>query len=207
MTLIDDLLALAASKTVDLQKPPKPVLLQPIMQQVVDRLTYEAESKQIALTYDAPPEMLAALTTEEGLARVLDNLIDNAIKYTPSGGQVDVRLEEQPAGAVISVSDTGIGIPQEALSRLGEEFFRARNARRSGIVGTGLGLSIVKQLVEHFGGLLSIHSVEGEGTTFKLALQMADTDDETEGASHPENRATSRPSVGNVIIQEGKQGT
>ncbi len=178
MELINDLLALAASKTVDLDAPLKRLPLQPALKQVIDRLAPEAEAKQVTLEHDIPFEVLSVRATEEGLERVFTNLIGNAIKYTPPGGRVCVAVVERPNGAVVSISDTGIGIPKEDLPRLWTDFFRARNARQSGIMGTGLGLSIVKQLVEHFGGLISVSSVEGQGTTFKLTLPLAGPADE-----------------------------
>ncbi len=178
LDLINDLLVLAASKTVDLEQPPKRLPLQPVLRQVIDQLTVEAESKSIRLVADLPFEVLAVRATEQGLARMFGNLIGNAIKYTPPEGQVSVRLVERPSGAVVTITDTGIGIPQEEQSHLWQNFFRAKNARKSGIVGTGLGLSIVKQLVDHFGGLISVRSEEGQGTTFKVTLPLAGPADE-----------------------------
>jgi signal transduction histidine kinase len=172
MALIDDLLALAASKTVGQEEQLEGILLQPVLEQVIGRLTPEAEAKQIRLNLDAPVRVLAVHATEEGLARVFINLIGNAIKYTPTGGRVDVTVVERLGTAGVSVADTGIGIPRADLPHLWEEFFRAGNAKRSGIKGTGLGLSIVKQLVDHFGGLIEVHSVEGEGTTFNVTLPL-----------------------------------
>ncbi len=178
MALINDLLALAASKTVDLQEPLKRLPLQPILRQVIDRFAPEAETKQITLDSDIPFEVLAVRATEEGLGRVFSNLIGNAIKYTPVGGRVCVSVVERLNSAVVSITDTGIGIPQEDLPRLWADFFRARNARQSGITGTGLGLSIVRQHIDHFGGLISVSSVEGQGTTFRVTLPLAGPADE-----------------------------
>lgn len=172
MELINDLLALGASKTAELQEPPQPVDLQPTLQREVDLLAQEAREKQIRLTFEAPDETLTVEATADGLSQVFRNLIGNAVKYTPPGGRVDVRLKQQDQSAAISVSDTGIGIPAEDLSHLWEEFFRATNARRSEIVGTGLGLSIVKRLVETYNGLISVQSAEGKGTTFTVTLPL-----------------------------------
>ncbi len=178
LDLINDLLALAESKTVGQRQPLKRIPLQPVLSDVVRSMQVEADSKKVSLTYDAPFEIFAVLATEEGLVRVFRNLIGNAIKYTPSGGSVTVRVVERPSGAVISIADTGIGIPKEETSLLWNDFFRASNARRSKVSGTGLGLSIVRQLVDHFGGAIGVHSIEGEGTTFKVTLQIASPADE-----------------------------
>lgn len=173
MELIDDLLALSASKTPELLEAPERLPLQPILRQVCRRWGPQAEEKNIALNVDLPFETLTVTATEEGLTRIFDNLIGNAIKYTPEDGRVDVRVVERPAGAVITVTDTGIGIPEKDITCLWDEFFRASNARRSKIPGTGLGLSIVKQLVELYGGVVGVQSKVGEGTTFKVTLPIA----------------------------------
>jgi len=173
MALINDLLSLSASRTVDLEASQEQILLKPIVEAIVDRFSSEAESKQINLSYFAVPDVLSVQATEDGLDRIFSNLISNAIKYTPVGGKVEVTVGEQVGKAVVTVSDTGIGIPLHELSDLWVDFFRASNARRSGIPGTGLGLSIVKQLVNHFGGTVEVRSTEGKGTIFKVMLPLA----------------------------------
>lgn len=172
MELINDLLALAASKTVELQETPRPLALLPILQHEVEALAPEAKEKQVRLEFHAPSEELVVRATADGLTQIFRNLIGNAIKYTPSGGRVEVRVLAQPSRTEITVRDTGIGIPSEEMPHLWEEFFRASNARRSGIAGTGLGLSIVKRLVERFDGVISVTSAEGKGTTFTLILPL-----------------------------------
>lgn len=172
LNLISDLLILAASKTPELGEAPRRLPLQRSVTQVVDRWRPEAAEKDIKLMCDVPFEMLPVLGTEEGLARIFDNLIGNAVKYTPEGGEVSVQVAERPAGAVITVSDTGIGIPAEEISCLWDEFYRASNARQSGLPGTGLGLSIVRQLVESYGGMVNVQSAEGKGTTFRVTLPI-----------------------------------
>ncbi|MBZ0304942.1 MAG: HAMP domain-containing histidine kinase, partial [Anaerolineae bacterium] len=83
-----------------------------------------------------------------------------------------VRLTDDASSAVLSVADTGIGIPEESIAKIGDEFFRAGNAREAGIMGTGLGLATVKQLVANFGGLMRIESTVGKGTTFTVTLPV-----------------------------------
>jgi two-component system sensor histidine kinase/response regulator len=170
--LIDDLLSLAATKTVEREGPLEGVRLQPLIQQVIDRFGTEADGKQVALTYNAPDEIIIVRATKDGLNTVFSNLIGNAIKYTTSGGMVEVNVKEEPERARITVTDTGIGIPEDALPYIWDEFFRAPNVRKSDIKGTGLGLSIVKQLVTRFGGLIDVYSVDGKGTTFTLTLLL-----------------------------------
>jgi signal transduction histidine kinase len=170
LELINDLLTLAESRSVEPDRPLERTLLQPAIRRVVDRLSVEAENKQIRLTFDAPEQLVAIQATEDGLERVFSNLIGNAIKYTPSGGSVRVEVAEDAGRAQITVSDTGLGIPADDLPKIGEEFFRARNVRQARIMGTGLGLSIVKQLVDRFEGRIAIQSAEGEGTCVTLLL-------------------------------------
>jgi signal transduction histidine kinase len=168
--LIDDLLALASGRMEDLTKPFEWIALQPYLQDLVDRLQPEAASKQIELNLDAPPDLLYVQATEEGLSRIFDNLLGNAIKYTPAGGRVSVVIQEKQGKVVVQIADTGIGIPLNDQPHIWDEFYRARNVRQAGILGTGLGLSIAKAFVDQFGGLLTAESKEGEGSTFTLIL-------------------------------------
>jgi signal transduction histidine kinase len=103
---------------------------------------------------------------------MLENLVSNAIKYTPPGGRVTVNITPGKGTVSIEVHDTGIGIPEGEQLRLFEEFFRASNARRLEETGTGLGLSIVKQTVERHGGRIRVQSKEGQGTTFIVDLPL-----------------------------------
>jgi signal transduction histidine kinase len=173
MELIHDLLALAASKTSELQEPPRAIPLQEAVQHAIDLVSQEAGEKQIRLAFEAPAEAILVRATPDGLGQIFGNLVGNAVKYTPQGGKVTVQVARQPAGVVVTVADTGMGIPAEDLPHLWEEFFRAGNAKRSGITGTGLGLSIVKRLVETFEGMIRVQSAEGKGTTFTVSLPIA----------------------------------
>ncbi len=173
LTLINDLLALAAEKAADLHEPLAPLPLLTAIREAVERQTPQANEKGVMLRCDLPDNLVATVyATKDGLARIFDNLIGNAVKYTPSEGNVTVSAQVQSGSARITITDTGIGILPEDLARLGEEFFRASNARQAGIPGTGLGLAIVRQLVERFGGLLSIQSTVGTGTTVSVILPL-----------------------------------
>lgn len=116
-------------------------------------------------------EAVVVNADEEALRQVLDNLIDNAIKYTPEGGRVRVALSRPYEDEVaIEVIDTGIGIPREDLPRVFERFYRVDKARSRELGGTGLGLSIVKHLVQSLGGLVTVESRVGSGSTFTVRL-------------------------------------
>jgi signal transduction histidine kinase len=105
---------------------------------------------------------------------LFSNLISNAVKYTSSGGKVDVVLELLSRDRVkFQVSDSGIGIPEEDVSRLFTEFFRAENAKALAEEGTGLGLVIVKEILDFMGGSISVRSKVGQGTIFTCLLPVA----------------------------------
>jgi PAS domain S-box-containing protein len=107
------------------------------------------------------------------LGQLLDNLISNAIKFTPPGGRVTVSVARRNDEAVLEVSDTGMGIPQAEQEHLFERFFRTKSATKRAIQGTGLGLSIVRTIAEGHGGTIGFESAEGEGTTFRVTLPLA----------------------------------
>jgi signal transduction histidine kinase len=104
------------------------------------------------------------------LSQVIDNLISNAIKFTPAGGQIDVRVDVRAEQVILAVSDTGMGVPKDEQADLFQRFFRTRGANAAAIQGTGLGLSIVKEIVESHGGTIGFTSREGLGTTFTVEL-------------------------------------
>jgi len=107
----------------------------------------------------------------EKISWVLNQLLDNAIKFTPSGGHVVLSLKEEGANLVmVSVTDTGIGIPANRLPEIFEPFHQLDDSSTRKAGGTGLGLSLVRQIVEAHGSLLDVQSVEGKGTTFKFPL-------------------------------------
>jgi signal transduction histidine kinase len=170
--LINDLLDLAASKSLDEEKPLQPVPVQAVLQRVLDRFSEEARGKQIEVKQTMPDAPVVVSASEDGLDSILRNLIGNAIKYTPAAGQVRVDCTTDGVDGILRVADTGIGISQEDLAHIGEEFFRAKNAHLQGFPGTGLGISIVKQYVDRFEGELKIESEEGHGATFTVKLPL-----------------------------------
>lgn len=172
LELIEDLLSLASSKTFDIEKPLEEIDLLTLLKTVVGQQDTIAESKGVKLILTAPEEFIIVMATEDGLGRIFTNLIGNAVKYTPAEGQVEITVNKSNSNVKVTIADTGIGIPQDDIPHLWEEFFRAKNARRTGIKGTGLGLSIVKQYIEQFKGQIEVKSVEGEGTEFTLILPL-----------------------------------
>ena len=173
-TLIDDLLDLAAGKAgLRMDETPRPVDLVPIVAQVVERYTIPATEKNITLTMEAPETPLMATGVEEQFDRAFNNLVSNAIKYTPKDGQVTVSLQTVEGQAQLVVSDTGIGIPEEAQAHLFEEFYRAPNAKARIKEGTGLGLIITKDILARYGCMIRLKSALGQGTTFTITCPLA----------------------------------
>jgi signal transduction histidine kinase len=128
-----------------------------------------AEAKRITLVFESEPDaVLVADRTR--LGQVIDNLVSNALKFTPDGGSVGVTHCTEGEAAVIAVTDTGIGIPADEQAQLFTRFFRTSNARAAHIPGTGLGLAICRAIVQSHGGTLTFDSIEGAGTTFTVRL-------------------------------------
>ena len=178
LKLVNDLLTLAASRSLAVEKPLQPVQMEPVIQRVLQSCREEAIGKHVALNYTAASPEVSILATEDGVETVLSNLVGNAVKYTPPGGSVSVDLVANPDCIRVRIADTGIGIPPEELAHIGEEFFRATNARGQNIQGTGLGLSIVKELLHRFGVQMDIQSLVGQGTTVVLDFPTCkDADD------------------------------
>jgi signal transduction histidine kinase len=109
------------------------------------------------------------------LGQGCDNLISNAIKFTPRGGTVTVGVGESGSSAVITVADTGMGIAADELDQLFSRFFRATTATRNAVPGVGLGLVITRAIARAHGGDMGVTSVEGVGTTFRMTLPLLET--------------------------------
>ncbi len=174
-SLIDDLLDLAAGKADVLATTERGLVsLSAVLEEVQALYEARAQEKGLALQAEYPDENLTVWGDRAELDRMLNNLVSNAVKYTAQG-EVRLSLEKSNGGARIVVSDTGIGIPEDALPDLFQEFFRAKNARQVKDSGTGLGLSIVKDLVERYGGEIEVESALGLGTTFIVTLPLAES--------------------------------
>ncbi len=172
LALVNDLLTLAASRSLVAEKPLVPVKLNAVVERVMQSCQDDAARKPVSLHCGPLSQDVTIAATEDGMATVLSNLVNNAVKYTPSQGSIRLDLRQEDGCAVLSVADTGIGIPVDDIPHVGEEFFRAANVHGRSIQGTGLGISIVKELITRFAGQMQIDSQEGQGTTITLRFPL-----------------------------------
>jgi two-component system phosphate regulon sensor histidine kinase PhoR len=171
--LTDDLLKLARIEAGKLEIEFSHVGLTELMEGCAETTLLKANRKQITLEIDIPPGMPALRGDSSLLRDVLQNLLDNAIQYTPPGGRIHVNVASGAREAVITVADTGIGIPVTEQERIFERFFRLDAARSREAGGTGLGLSIAKHIVEAHGGRLWVESTVGSGSKFSFSVPFA----------------------------------
>jgi two-component system, OmpR family, phosphate regulon sensor histidine kinase PhoR len=171
--LLDDLLTLSRLEGVTPPPQREPVDLAALVRRTVELLAASAREKRVAV--EVVEEPLPPVPGDaDALERLLTNLLDNALKYNRPDGQVTVRLRREGGQAVIEVSDTGIGIPQEALARIFERFYRVDKGRAREEGGTGLGLAIVKHVAQSHGGQVEVDSRIGRGSTFRVRLPFAE---------------------------------
>jgi len=172
MELIQDLLDLAKVKSGDPLGEIATVDLAAETRGVCDQYREPAEAKGLALDVQLPESPVPVRIDAKGYQLVVSNLVSNGVKYTPEG-TVTVTLAREDEWAVLSVTDSGIGIPADDVPRLFREFFRASNAKKQRLPGSGVGLSGAKHIVERFGGRMELTSVENEGSTFTARLPLA----------------------------------
>jgi len=164
-TLMD--ISEAESGTLQLRREPLP--LGDIVARAVDLYRDVADAKGVTVTAIASPEIIVSADRTR-LEQVAANLIDNAVKYTPAGGRVDVEARREGDAAVLEVRDTGPGIPANELPRIFDRLFRGDTSRTER--GLGLGLSLVKAIVEAHGGTVTVNSELGRGSTFSVSLPL-----------------------------------
>jgi len=168
--LIRDLLALGALKGALQEAQKTDVILNGIVNRVVEAVQPEVEQKGLELRVEVPDTLVTIKANDDDLERLLSNLLENAVKYTPPKGKVHLQLSLNNNAVRIVVSDTGIGISPESMPRIFEEFYRAKNAKEMGQEGTGLGLSLVKHIVDRYHGEIDVQSKVQEGSTFTVTL-------------------------------------
>jgi two-component system, OmpR family, phosphate regulon sensor histidine kinase PhoR len=168
--LIEDLLNISALESPQSRLELEPLTLRDVAQTVADELARQAAEKKITVAIDLPADLPAARGHRPRLHQVFVNLLDNAIKYTPTGGRVVVTARATNGDIECCVADNGPGIGAEHLPRIFERFYRVDKARSRELGGTGLGLSIVKHIVQAHGGRVWAESEVGKGSRFYFTL-------------------------------------
>lgn len=181
-----------------------------ILQDLFEIFDDEAKKKNIAFNYKMNVEHDHVLIDITKIKEILVNILSNAIKYTPAGGSVMVNVDELPCNEPgymmvrTSVSDTGIGMSQEYLTKIFDAFTREQNTTKSKIAGTGLGMSIVKKYVELLGGTINVESELGKGSTFSVTLKHRIVDESCYAKKHDEELGTGSEILNgkNILLAE-----
>jgi signal transduction histidine kinase len=171
LRLVGDLLFVAQVEAGKLSLDEGDVDLGAVARESVEAAAPRARDGGIELTLEEADTPVVR-GDRDRLAQALDNLVSNAIKFTPAGGVVVVRLASEYDRAVLEVTDTGIGISQADLEQLFQRFFRTQRATSAAIPGVGLGLTIAQAIVHGHDGQISVQSRDGEGTTFRIELPL-----------------------------------
>ena len=181
--LVTDLLTLSRLEAEDGVQQSETLELLSIVRGSVRTLQATAEAKEVRLDVDLPDSPVKVSGDRDALELVINNLLDNALKYTPAGGAVYVRVKTDGDGIVVEVEDSGIGIDKKHHDRIFERFYRVDKARSRELGGTGLGLSIVKHVCKVHGGTVGVRSAFGEGAIFTVRLPLI-TDSAKSDGSH-----------------------
>jgi signal transduction histidine kinase len=170
--MVTSLLDLSRLQTGQLSIERRPVDLRAQITRIAEEVEPTLEGHTLRL--ELPSMGVPVLGDELRLEQVIQNLVQNAVKYSPDGGPVHIALAPEAGWARISVRDEGLGIPPESLSRIFTRFFRAHNSDERQISGMGVGLYVVRQIIELHGGRVEVQSAERKGSTFTVWLPLAE---------------------------------
>jgi signal transduction histidine kinase len=189
--IVDDMVSLRHIETGEAQAVLEPIVVQELVTQALDKARGNNGATRHEFVVEMPPEPLVLLGDRERLFVILDQLLSNAVKFTPESGRVSVRVTEAERAALdcvgsfiiapphgsnswlhIAIEDTGIGIPEREQARIFERFYQVADSLTRDRGGTGLGLALVRELIATMGGALWLVSREGEGSTFHVALPL-----------------------------------
>ncbi len=171
LRLVADLLFIAQLDAGRIALERSVVVLSDVVAETVETVAPTAETRKVELLLDSPGTVVL-YGDRARLAQLVDNIVSNALKFTPPGGKVEVRVGGDDTTAWIEIVDTGMGISEAEQLHLFERFFRTSAANSAAIQGTGLGLAIAKGIVDAHGGTIAVSSVEGSGTTFRIELPV-----------------------------------
>lgn len=178
--LVNDLLQLSKMDTKDYKLTTEWINFVDFYNRIIDRFEM-TKNQNVSFERQLLKEPVFVELDEDKLTQVLDNIISNALKYSPEGGKVTFKMEEKNDQIVISVSDQGVGIPKKNIEKIFERFYRVDKARSRKLGGTGLGLAIAKEMVEAHGGKIWAESIEGYGTTIFFSLPYVRTEEDDWG--------------------------
>ena len=181
--MIEDLLTLSRIEENAFRISYKPVRMDSVIETIVERNQSLAQERGLAVDLDVSGTLGICVGDEQQLARAIDNIVGNAVKFTPEGGRISVAVRREAHEVVIAVADNGIGIPVEEQKHLFDRFFRASVAVESQSGGTGLGLTIAKAIIDHHNGTIEVHSELGIGTTVTLRCPALPVDETVDLAS------------------------
>ncbi len=170
--LVNDLLDVSRIEMGGIIFNPRQTNLYILVQKIVDNFSVYAQANNIAMTVDAPETLPNVYTDPEKISLVIQNLIDNAIKYIKGKGEIKISLESGGKSVKVAVRDTGVGIPASQQKFIFQKFFRSDNIMKHQTVGTGLGLFIAKSVIEESRGKIWFESREGQGTIFYFTLPI-----------------------------------
>ncbi|MBA4602895.1 HAMP domain-containing protein [Thermoactinomyces sp. AMNI-1] len=169
--LIQDLLQLSHLDSRKITFHKQQISLEPLLQEVADHFSFQCKERCISLTLYTHSKLPQIFADRDKLHQVLDNLVSNAVKYTPDGGSIAIVAQTDTQGMVeVGIADTGIGIPKKDLGRIFERFYRVDKARSRSLGGTGLGLAIAQEIVHHHEGEIEIDSIYKKGTLVSFTL-------------------------------------
>jgi two-component system phosphate regulon sensor histidine kinase PhoR len=168
--LTDDLLKLSRIEAGRLELEIRPIRVEALVNGCVETARLNAKTRGLEIHVDLQQDAPAVRGDGAQLGEVLQNLLDNALQYTPSGGQIEVKARANGHEVIFTVSDTGIGIPESDLERIFERFYRVDAARSREAGGTGLGLAIARHIVEAHGGRIWVESAVGQGSRFHFSV-------------------------------------
>ncbi|MEM7050785.1 MAG: ATP-binding protein [Acidobacteriota bacterium] len=171
--LVDELFELSRLEAGETRLEREPFSLPELVQDVVQKVQIEAAKGQIEITSELPWDLPFVDGDLRLIERVLENLLHNALRYTPAGGKIHVALDEGEGRIAVRVADTGQGIPQDDLPKIFDQFYRGSNNRTGSRDGTGLGLAIAKRILDLHGGPIGVESQTGRGSTFRFELPAA----------------------------------
>jgi signal transduction histidine kinase len=170
--LVEQLLDLSKLESGDVPLRRERVSLAPLVSQVMSEIEVASADRDVNVSSDLPDDLPPVEADSERVHQVIFNLVDNAVRFTPEGGEVRIEAHRHNGSIEVRVADTGVGIPPEALPRLFERFYRVDPARARGDGGTGIGLAIARSVVEAHGGTIRAESEPGLGSTFTFDLPI-----------------------------------